>query len=69
MNSEELLKLDLVIQGVKEAQSDPDTEVTEWEFNFMVDQEARKAEWGDRMRLSEKQWAIIDRIYDKVVPK
>ena len=67
MTDDEILKLDLVIQGVKEAQDDPDTEVTEWEFNFVIDQETRKIEWGDRMRMSEKQWAIIDRIYNKVV--
>lgn len=67
MTSDEILKLDLVIQGVKEAMDDPNTEVTEWEQNFVMDQEARKLEWGDRMRMSEKQWAIIDRIYDKVV--
>lgn len=67
MTSDEILKLDLVIQGVKEAMDDPETDVTEWEQNFVMDQEARKQEWGDRMRMSEKQWAIIDRIYDKVV--
>lgn len=67
MTDDEILKLDLVIQGVKEAQDDPDTEVTEWEFNFVIDQETRKIEWGDRMRMSEKQWAVIDRIYNKVV--
>jgi len=67
MTSDEMLKLELTINGVKEAMDDPDTDVTEWEQNFMMDQEARLQEYGERMRMSEKQWGIIDRIYNKVV--
>lgn len=67
MTSDEMLKLELTIQGVKEAMDDPNSDVTEWEQNFMIDQEARMQEWGDRMRMSPKQWDIVDRIYDKVV--
>lgn len=67
MTSDEQLKLELIIQGVKESMDDPDTEVTEWEQNFVIDQEKRLIEYGDRTRMSDKQWAILDRIYEKVV--
>lgn len=66
LSSEQILKLELTINGVKESADDPGSEVTEWEFNFMVDQEERYQQYGDGMRISDKQWAIIDRIYDKV---
>lgn len=66
LSSEQILKLELTINGVKECADDPSSGVTEWEFNFMIDQEERYQQYGDNMRISDKQWAIIDRIYDKV---
>lgn len=42
--------------------------LSEWEQNFMVDMESKVLEWGDRARISEKQMAVLDRIYDKCAP-
>lgn len=67
MTDEEIYKLELIINGVKESMDDPNSDVTEWEQNFVIDQEKRYKEWGDRMRLSPKQWEVLNRIYEKVV--
>lgn len=63
MDNEQVFKLELIINGAKD---DWDA-LTEWEQNFLIDTETRFKEWGERMRISVKQWAILDRIYDKVV--
>lgn len=37
-----------------------------WEISFLDDQLKRYDEWGSNVRLSPKQWAIIDRMMGKV---
>lgn len=63
MDSDQVYKLELIINGAK----DNWDELTEWEQGFLVDTEERFKEWGERMRISVKQWGVLDRIYDKVV--
>ena len=46
--------------------SDNMKELTPWEKNFMEDQIKRYDEHGAKMFLSSKQWAVIQRIYEKV---
>lgn len=67
LSEDQRFKLELVIQGVKEAMDNPNSEITEWEQGFITDQAERYAQYGDNTRFSDKQWAIIDRVYDKVV--
>lgn len=67
LSDDQVYKLELTINGVKEAMDKPDTDVTEWEQGFISDQAERYEQYGTGMRISDKQWAIIDRVYDKVV--
>jgi hypothetical protein len=45
---------------------DNSKDVTEWERKFVEDQKARYEEYGDKIRFSEKQMAILNRIDEKV---
>lgn len=54
-------RLDLVL---KRAFDNP--ALSEWEQEFVSQQIDRLAKYGRRMRLSEKQWAVIERIGEKV---
>lgn len=65
LNDEERLKLELAIEGAK----DNFDELSEWEQAFMVSTEERYKEYGDGTRMSEKQWGVIDRVYEKVGPR
>lgn len=65
MDNDQQDKLNLIITGIKE-QGDG-CPISEWERDFMISIEERLLEWGERMRVSDKQWAVIDRIYDKVI--
>lgn len=40
--------------------------LTEWEQGFFDDQVKRYDEHGANIHLSPKQWAVINRMYDKV---
>ena len=40
--------------------------LSEWERTFLADQLKRYDEYGSNVRLSPKQWAIIDRMMEKV---
>lgn len=40
--------------------------LTEWEQGFFDDQVKRYDEHGARMYLSGKQWAVLERMYEKV---
>lgn len=40
--------------------------LTRWERDFMNDQIKRYDEHGPTMTLSGKQWAVINKIYEKV---
>ena len=45
------------------------SEVTSWELGFIEDQIKRFEEYGPRARYSDKQMAIINRVYDeKIAP-
>lgn len=57
--------LELIFNGIEE-QGDS-CPISKWERDFMADMKDRYNEWGDRMRVSYKQWAIVHRIYDKVI--
>ncbi len=65
MTSDETLKLELILNGVEEQGVSCD--ITAWERDFVESFRERLEEYGERTRVSEKQWAILDRIYDKVV--
>jgi len=41
-------------------------ELTDWERGFFEDQIKRYEEYGSRTRFSDKQMAIIDRVYAKL---
>lgn len=41
-------------------------ELTDWERNFMEDQIKRYEQYGERTRFSDKQMAVIDRVYEKL---
>lgn len=63
MDSEQAFKLELIIEGAK----DNWEALTEWEQGFLTSIEERYKEYGQRTLVSDKQWVILDRIYDKVV--
>jgi len=46
--------------------ADRRTKLSEWEAGFFADQEKRYKEYGARMYLSPKQWAVLNRMYEKV---
>jgi len=66
LGADELLKLELVFEACKD--EDTFNSLTEWEQGFLVSTEERHKEYGDRIRMSPKQWSAFDRIYDKVIP-
>lgn len=63
MTTDEADKLDLIITGCKDQW---DT-LNDFEQDFMVSMEENREQWGDRMRISFKQWNVLNRLYDKVV--
>jgi hypothetical protein len=65
VTEDEIHKLQLIITGIEEQGATCD--VTKWERDFMDSQRERLEQYGERTRISDKQWAIIDRIYDKVI--
>ncbi len=62
LNDDQRLKLEMTIEGAKE---NPDA-LSDWETGFITSTEERYAQYKDATRVSVKQWAAIDRIYDKV---
>lgn len=65
MAEDEIYKLQLIFTGIEEQGATCD--ITDWERSFMADMQERFNEYRERTRISDKQWAIIDRIYDKVI--
>lgn len=63
MTPAEVDLVDLIITGAK----DKWDELNDFEQDFMTSIEEKRTEWGDRMRVSYKQWAVLHRLYDKVV--
>jgi hypothetical protein len=41
-------------------------QLNDWERGFLDDQAKRYDEYKSRMSLSPKQWAILDKMYEKV---
>lgn len=63
LSEDDRLTLELTIEGSKEKFD----ELTEWEQGFMVSTEERYNSYKDNIRFSDKQWAVIIRVYSKVV--
>jgi hypothetical protein len=55
-------KLSLALNEIDESKS----KLNDWEKGFYEDMAARYQEWGARISLSPKQWAVIERMLDKV---
>ena len=64
MTEEELDNVELKLKAFTEFGDDAD--LTDWERGFMADQCARFEQYGERVRFSDKQMAIIDRVYGKL---
>lgn len=62
MTDEEEQKLRTYIQTISDARA----KLSDWERNFFADQEKRYAEYGAKVFMSPKQWAVLDRVYEKV---
>lgn len=54
------------IKKIGELQSQIET-LSQFEKNFVQDNAARIEKWGDTTRFSEKQVALVDRIYQERV--
>ena len=65
MNEEETDHIELVLNAFNEFGDDCD-EITDWERSFMEDQVKRYEQYGSRTRFSEKQMAIMERVYGKL---
>jgi hypothetical protein len=63
LDLEKVHKLELIINGAK----DRFDELSEWEQGFVVSIEERYKEYKDGVLISDKQWGILDRIYEIVV--
>lgn len=55
-------KLKFTLDTIAEHRKD----LSDWERGFFDDQVKRYDEFGARMYLSPKQWAVLNRMYDKV---
>ncbi len=42
------------------------SKASDWEKGFLTDQQDRMEKYGQDIRLSPKQWAILDRIANKI---
>ena len=42
------------------------SKLNDWEKGFMTDQQSRYEEYGENMRVSPKQWAVMNKIAEKV---
>ena len=62
MDADDLDRLELIINGAMEYES----ELTDWERGFIQDTAERLEKYGDRTRVSEKQWGVLNRIYGKL---
>lgn len=67
MNEEEKDDIEMKFKAFLDLEDESDC--TDWERNFIHDQIKRFEEYGDRTRYSDKQMAIINRVYDeKIAP-
>jgi hypothetical protein len=67
LNDDQRLKIDMVLEACKEPEMFHS--LSEWEQGFISSTEERYNLYKDATRFSEKQWAVIDRIYDRVMPQ
>lgn len=65
MGSEELEHLMEILSADEEGHGF----LTEWEKDFIDQTRERYKQYGDRISVSEKQWAILERIYAKIMEK
>lgn len=65
IDADQQYRLELICEGIRE-QGDA-ADVTKWERDFMDGLEEKVNLYGSRTFVSDKQWAIVDRIYDKVI--
>ena len=63
LDADQRMKMELILEGSKES---PEL-LTDWETGFVSSFQERYETYGDDMFVSEKQWAILDRIYDTIV--
>jgi hypothetical protein len=56
-------KLELIFGGARENFD----KLNDFETDFLISMEERYKDWGDRTRISFKQWGVLNRLYDKVV--
>lgn len=40
--------------------------LSDWERNFLADQSNRYQQYGSKIFMSPKQWAVLQRMYEKV---
>lgn len=72
LSVDERLRLDMILEGYKEKReeaerNDEEDPLSEWEQGFIISTEERYNLYKDETRISPKQWAVLNRIYDKVV--
>lgn len=62
LDIDQQLRLERIIEYTELTPS----KLSEWEHNFVSDQQSRYAEHGVNMLLSEKQWGVLSRIENKL---
>lgn len=67
LSEEARFKLEQTIEACKEEEAWD--MLSEWEQGFLTSTDERFKQYGDGTRFSDKQWAVIERIYEKVAPK
>lgn len=63
LDADQILILELALNGAKERFDD----LTEWEQGFMVSTDERYELYKESTRFSDKQWAVVLRVYEKVM--
>lgn len=63
IDADQRLKLEIIFEGARENPS----ALNDFETGFVSSNEERFNTYHDGMNVSPKQWAILDKIYDKVV--
>ena len=59
LDRQQLERLDWILVKADSA------ELTEWEEGFIAGMVKRRERYGDSITVTEKQWAVLDRIHDK----
>ena len=65
---EKMIDKDQVIymERVLEVVAEDRKKLSAWEQKFMADIQERYTKYGDRISMSEKQWTIVDKIFNKL---